>query len=204
MRSRSGTGAGKASGSGRARLAWAAAAAALLAFPSAALAQGEVRVGIDLSGEHEMSGDGWSVDADTKTGFSVALEFALSQSGNTDLGFGVEYQAPREIEDTNPKEEINFIPIYLYARIHTGRRGSSAYLSLRGGYNIFEADDDYKHDQKIKGGLCYGLGLGIPLSYSSSLEVTYSVNTGTRDVVFLGETDIEYTRTSIVLSFALR
>ena len=174
-----------------------------LVLPTGAhsLAQGSLRVAIDMEGDHESTWRGRSVTEHTEPGVSVALEVSTTRTRDVEAGVGVEYQVPRELKD-DPDEEFNFIPLYVYGKMYTGSRGSSAFISGRFGFNLYKGNSDYEGGADgLDSGLYYAVGFGLVLSRGKHFEFMYAVNNGTKDYD-PDDVDDENSRLSIAFSMA--
>ncbi len=179
--------------------------AALLYFFSAnnALAGGVFKLGLDLPGDHEVSGLGLSGTEDVDTGFSLSADFFGSIGDNFNIGGGITYQLPRSQKDF--PGDFYFIPIYGLIRIRSASQKVAPYAIGQIGYNFFNGDSDYKgtgiFEADLNGGLYYGLGGGIIFNERFQLEVLYSVNNGEAEL--LGVTfDIEYSKVTLLFGIA--
>jgi len=172
----------------------------VLPLGARALAQGNLRIAFDMTGDHKRSVGAWSVTEDIETGVCAALELATQDTRDAEVGVGVEYQVPRELSD-DPGEEFNFIPLYFYGKAYGRSGGSTAFLLGRFGYNLYEGNDDYKGSADLEGGLYYAIGVGLMTTGTAEIELTYVVNTGIRDYGTT-DVDVEYSRVSIGVSVA--
>ena len=175
----------------------------MLPLGARALAQGNLRIAFDMAGDHESSAGNWSATEDTEAGVSAALEVATRSTRDAELGVGIEYQVPRELED-DPDKEFSFIPVYFFAKIYAKSRGSTAFLLGRFGYNLYDGNTQYKGSDDLEGGLYLAVGLGLIATGGAEIEVAYVLNSGTRDDGVAGapDVDVEYSRFSIGVSVA--
>jgi len=122
-------------------------------------------------------------DYEVAMGISPAIEYMLRHEGFL-YGLGAEYQVQRDgtfkDEDGNPdKNKFGFIPIYGVVRYQFDSAvGINPELIGQAGYNFFTADDDYKFDGTLKGGLYWGIGAGLAIRKNYILQVIYKTNYG--------------------------
>ncbi len=161
---------------------------------------GTFKVGIDLAGDHEISGLGMSGSEDVDTGISLAGELFAKIGNNFDIGGGVLYQIPRSQEEF--EGDFYFIPIYGAMRVKSSNEKIAPYLIGQLGYNFFDGDSDYKgygmFEADLEGGLYWGIGGGLIIMKHFLIEALYSVNNGTAEVLGY-DFDIEYSKVSINL-----
>ncbi|MFH1930930.1 MAG: hypothetical protein ABIN18_04985 [Pseudomonadota bacterium] len=161
-------------------------------------AGGTFKLGIDLSGDHEVSGYGLSGTEDVETGFSLTGELFGKISNIFDIGGGITVQIPRSQEDF--EGDFYFIPLYALIRARIETEKVTPYFIGQLGYNLFEGDSDYKgsgiYKADLEGGLYWGLGAGIIIRKNFLIEVLYSVNNGTAEALGY-EFDIEYSKVTL-------
>jgi hypothetical protein len=159
---------------------------------------GTVKLGIDLAGDHEVSGYGLSGSDDVETGFSLTGELFGKVSNIFDIGGGVTIQIPRSQEDF--AGDFYFIPLYGMIRARIETETVTPYFIGQLGYNFFDGDSDYKGygilEADLEGGLYYGLGAGIIIGKHFLIEALYSVNNGTGTILGY-EFDIEYSKVTL-------
>ncbi len=156
------------------------------------------KLGLEINGNHETEFAGVGVDEDVNTGISLAIELVKNINETLGMGGGLALQLPRELEDYDG--DFNFIPIYGLMKIRLNQETTVPYLIGQFGYNIFQADSNYKGDGDLKGGLYYGLGGGVIFSKSVQLELLYSANKGSIDFDAI-EFDITYTKIGLSLGY---
>lgn len=156
----------------------------IILFTGYAFAEGEgtVKVGLDMSGKHKISGEGLSGTEDVSTGFSFSGEYSPIINESFKAGIGISYQVPRAQEDYDG--DFNFIPIYGLIKINPTAPGVIApYVIAQIGHNFFNGDEEYKEDFSLNGGLYYGLGAGLIFEQGLQIELLYSVNNGSADIL---------------------
>lgn len=167
-----------------------------------ALAGGAIKIGIDLAGDHDVSGYGLSGSEDVDMGFSLSAEFFGSIGDNVDIGGGLTWQLPRSQKDF--EGDFYFIPLYGMIRVQSSSAKVAPYAVGQLGYNFFFGDDDYKgtgiYAADLEGGLYYGIGGGIIINDKFQIEALYSVNNGSADILGY-DFDIEYSKISIIFGF---
>ena len=175
----------------------------LVLSASNAFARGAVKFGIDFGGTHEASGPGGTADADSvQTGFTIAGELFASVNKNVDLGGGILFQLPREIEfGGTGAGEFTFMPIYALIRVKSVSDKIAPYGIGQLGWNLlFDGDSDYKGPFSLSGGLYYGIGAGVLIKKRFAVEALYSVNKGEAD--YLGAS-ADVTNTQFTLNFGI-
>jgi hypothetical protein len=141
----------------------------------------QVNLGIDMGGTHKFSVSGSSVDYDSKLGISPSFEVLVPVMPKLLVGGGLEYQLGRGIDATGAdKVKYGFIPIYVV--------GKYAFLKdlpvtpeviANVGYDMFTANDEYKGDATLGGGLCWAIGVGVNHPKGYNLQIMYRQQTGT-------------------------
>lgn len=173
----------------------------------ACLAFAQLRVqavmGMDTSGNHEISVNSDSQDFDVKTGYSPSIE-AFAVNGNVLYGVGAEYQLDREIDledNYYDKEEglspkFGFTPIYALVKLQLPLAQAFKIEALgHVGYNLFRYNDDYAEDGeysegsyygsvkcKAEGGLYYAYGAGVVLGEKIVVQMLVKTNKASMDV----------------------
>ncbi len=144
----------------------------------------QANLGIDFAGTHNWYYDSFSLDTKLDLGISGSLEY-LRKSSKVLYGAGLEYQIPRGFDTNTGKAKISFIPIYLTAKCCLNKKATSA-LGVEAighiGYNYIQANDIYKHNAKVNGGMYLGLGLGYRTT-SLTYQLMYKVNCGTKKYI---------------------
>jgi hypothetical protein len=159
---------------------------------------GTVKIGLDMSGEHEVSGLGLSGSEDVEMGFSLSVEYVAAINENLGLGAGITYQMPRSQEDF--EGDFNFMPIYGLVKLRATSNDISPYLIGQLGYNLFYGDSDYKGSGSLSGGIYYGIGAGIIFQKGFQVELLYSVNNGSYELLGY-DFDIEYSKIGLFLGY---
>ena len=81
----------------------------------------------------------------------------------------------------------------------------SFYLTVKAGYNLFQADN-VPEDMTVNGGLCYGIGGGTTFADAFQVELLYSVNNGAikaKDPSVPGEMKYKYSKISLSMGYML-
>lgn len=178
----------------------------LVALPAEAVLAGVVlKVGPDVAGKMEfaLSAPGIPTRSDkenVKMGITVGAEYIFDSGNNLAFGGGFEYQLKREI-DKEGDSKFNYIPIYALGRYQL----DSFYLTVKAGYNLFQADN-VPEDMTVNGGLCYGIGGGTTFADAFQVELLYSVNNGAikaKDPSVPGEMKYKYSKISLSMGYML-
>lgn len=125
----------------------------------------QLGVGTEFGGNHTADvtwGDFTGSDTNSmSSGISVYGEY-MHQHESLLYGLGVEFQRLRDVEFAAGDGKVAFVPIYFTGRFQP-EIDLPFYTELIGnaGYNFFRADEDYKGDADISGGLYWGAGVGI-------------------------------------------
>lgn len=120
----------------------------------------QIGAGLDLAGNHEITGNTNSPNSDVATGISPYLEL-LAQKGAYLYGIGVEYQIQRKVDFPNYPGKMGFVPIYGVARYQIPVAGGvKPEVIGQMGYNLLKADDDYTSGADLSGGVYWGIGAG--------------------------------------------
>lgn len=159
---------------------------------------GTVKIGVDMSGKHEVSSEGLSATENVEMGFSLSGEYVSAINETLELGVGITYQIPRSQEDF--KGDFNFIPIYGLVKIRPTTNDMSPYLIGQLGYNLFDGDSDYKGLGSLSGGIYYGIGAGLIFQKGVQVELLYSVNNGSYEVLGYNF-DIKYSKIGLSLGY---
>jgi len=85
-----------------------------------------------------------------------------------------EYQYYNSVND----ERYGFIPLYLVGQYSQKIKNITFYVKLKGGYNIFYANEEITNHTNIKNGIYGGLSGGLNLPYNTFLELSYQHFTG--------------------------
>lgn len=165
-------------------------------------AGGAIKLGVDLPGDHEVSGLGLSGTEDVETGFSLSAELFGTVADIVDIGGGITWQLPREQEDFDG--DFYFVPFYGMIRVRHTFDQVAPYLIGQLGYNLFYGDSDYEgsgiFEADLEGGLYYGIGGGIIFREHFLIELLYSVNNGEAEIMGI-DFDIEYSKISLLVGY---
>jgi|AGTN01.3.fsa_nt_gi hypothetical protein len=169
------------------------------------------RVGIGLSGNADISGEGFTaIDQDTETGYSLGIDYLHPVSDMFALGAGVEYQMNRKIKDMDA--EVGFTPVYVTGMFAPFKARSEQesintvvpYAKVNLGYDIgYSGNDEFKFlNSSLNGGMYWAAGVGVKLPYNIMLDLTYSSFSGEHevDVPLLGSVTSDDTFTNIGLN----
>jgi len=123
-------------------------------------------------------------DYDTNVGISAGFEYFKYFGNIVAAGAGAVYDFPRNFKDSGVDGNISFVPMYVGVKVRTpleGLNNNYAFLSGRLGYSAF-INDGIAGVKSSSGGLFYGVGLGVSISYLVLEAVygisNYSYNTG--------------------------
>ncbi len=131
-----------------------------------------IKAGFDLSGNHEVSNGTNSVSKDVDNDISVSAEYTVIDEV-IGFGGGIILQNPRNIEGYTG--DFYFTSIYGLIKVGSLLEEKSPYFIGQLGYNLFSGDDDYKGSVTLKGGIYYGIGVGILLADNLQVEALYSL-----------------------------
>lgn len=154
--------------------------------------------GVDLQGEIG-SGD---VSVDTDRGFSVGLEVEHTMIPNFTIGAGLEYLAPRDLDDGSG--EVDGYSLYAVGRY---RVLGPLYAVGRYGFSDLSLDQVASADElNLDSGTHWGVGAGVRLAKSLRVEVIYDkfdgdVDTDIGDVGVDFQYDYETTLARLVWTF---
>ena len=179
-------------------------------FVSVGDAKSGISVGFDWLGNHkatDMMLDNYNLgnlNSDVKSGLSLRMTTIPDLTQELSFGVGVEYQIGRETEDFDGD---------FYFQSFWGAVYSTLDKKLYGighlGYGSFKADKTYKGDgiTILKGGLYYGIGLGMVYDETINIEGVYCTNFGSYDTYVLWEGDfiydVEYKRLNISIVYKI-
>ncbi len=169
-----------------------------------AFAGAAIKIGVDLEGDHDISGEGLNGSEDVDMGVSVSGEIFRSIGDNLDIGAGITYQFPRSQKDFDG--DFNFVPLYGVARLKFSEGKISPYVVGQLGYSFFFGDDDYKgtddFEADLEGDVYYAIGGGAIFNNGFLFEVLYSVSSGTAEISdFNLDFDIEYSIITIAIGY---
>ncbi len=152
--------------------------AVAVCFGSPVFADVTLKGGLDMMGSYEISGDGED-DGDVDMGFFLGGEFTTGLSPLISLGGGLTYQLERQMSDADGDDAFNFVPIYLLVHLNFPAALVDFFGAAHVGYNLFLANDDFKGEKDLGGGLYYAIGGGVKLPMGLQFELLYAVNNGT-------------------------
>lgn len=166
------------------------------------LFQVQFNFGLDVKSCHDrfFSNPNWENET-VLLGFSPSIDI-VNQGKYFDIGIGLEYQLPREIENSNGAQ-FNFIPIYSVWRltiIPTKSRELEAICHF--GYNFFDFNDEYlTGDYSSTGSFYWGAGLSLVLGKRLVMQSLYKENRATVDYL---NSNNQIKNSHITLSLGLR
>jgi hypothetical protein len=125
----------------------------------------QFNLGIDTSGEFHYSTDNELSFTSTSVlpGCSPSVEILYHASKRTFLGYGVEYQIPREFRDfASGDVTFGFVPIYATAKIAPviGNKVRAEIIANLGG-DYLTGNREFRQNKKIFGGPYFAIGLGM-------------------------------------------
>jgi hypothetical protein len=159
-----------------------------------ALAGGTLKAGVDLLGDHKVSGFGVEIDDDIDASGSFSGEIFESVKERFDIGVGTNLQLKREAEDF--RGYFHFHALYALLRARFGTEKIAPYAVGHLGYNFFYGDFDYKGVGFLTGGWYYGLGAGLIIKKHFLFEALYSRNNGNLNLLG-AKFDIDYTKLTL-------
>jgi hypothetical protein len=116
-------------------------------------------------------------DYETNIGISAGFEYFKYFGNIIAFGAGAVYDFPRNLKDDDIDGNISFVPMYAGVKVRTpleGLNNNYLFLSGRLGYGAF-IYDDIDDIKSSSGGLFYGVGLGISISYLV-IEAIYGIS----------------------------
>ena len=138
----------------------------------------QIGMGLDVAGNHHLTGNTNSHNSDVDTGLSPCIEI-MAQDTSILYGFGAEYQIQRKVEFRNNPGKIGFIPLYGVARYQIPiNSGVKPELIGQVGYNFITADNEYKAGATLNGGIYWGLGGGLVIDRFVG-QLLFKTNYGT-------------------------
>lgn len=146
-----------------------------------------IKIEVDTLGRHKVLRkglEGLGGSKNVETGISLSIEYGSEYGSINDtsikLGIGTTYQIPRSLK--NFEGDFNFIPIYSLIKICSVTNEPTTYLIGQLGYNVlYEGESDYKGELSLRGGIYYGIGVGLILNHNFQIEALYSINKGEGD-----------------------
>jgi len=176
---------------------------------------GDVNIGagFDLPGNHiRDSYYSWLEPEETGTGAGSQLFaeilFNLPTSSILcfDVGIGSSVLFDRELDVREGRDQnFSFVPIYGFLQL--GPKASdkpTIYIKPKLGYDVFMANENYRDDHKLEGGLYTGLGVGLVLSKGVFIEISYNAYTGGVKIPNKSTLEVEYTNISALLGIRIR
>jgi len=163
------------------------------ALGGAEAAEVSVAAGVDVWSELEVSDGDIGVDVDTDVGFSLGLEIVQPVSSIVQLGGGIDYLVPREIEDLD--SDVSFLAGFAVVRVAAFGEASRFSLLARAGYATWELDTDAAGDFDEEGGLYLALGVGFDISEHLGIEAIGMRLSGNLEIEEPGESftdDVDY------------
>jgi hypothetical protein len=80
--------------------------------------------------------------------------------------------------DSRKDERYGFIPLYLIGQYSRKIKRITLYIKMKGGYNIFYANEEITDRTNLKNGIYAGISGGFNLPYNTFLELSYQHFTG--------------------------
>jgi hypothetical protein len=161
----------------------------------------QIDLGFDISGNHHWKGGGLSDDYSNALGVSPSLEYMLHYESIL-YGLGAEYQILRTVNAPGDNDgKISFVPIYLVGRYQFPTITKvTPEIVAQAGYNLFMADDAYKGDATLTGGLYWGIGGAVSIKTKYLIQLMYKTNYGkVKDGI-----DLDITNSQINLGLGYR
>lgn len=160
-----------------------------------------LQIGYDFYGKYSHKGD--SEETDSSKGVTFAAKGYYYFKNVLGVGCGINLQNSRKLEDLPGR--FYFVPAYVSLKIRSVPTKPYKYGYITGnlGYNMFFADSDYTNFfEKEKGGLYYGIGIGIVYN-RVVVELASSVHgAGARIKTTKYDFDIEYKTYTCSLGYA--
>ena len=165
-----------------------------------------LKLGYDFSGTHKASIVGVADKQDVKSGICGSAELLSNDYKQShQFGLGLEFQLPRELENLTGK--FKFVSIYGTIKLiasHDELKNDYPFISARVGYGLLSGDSEYKgtgpYSVKLKGGLTYGVGLGMIIDRAFLIELAYVQNNSAAEYNN-HDIDIKYSRILLSLGF---
>ncbi|MFH1283745.1 MAG: hypothetical protein ABII27_08790 [bacterium] len=156
------------------------------------------------SGYYTWPSEGISESLDVKSGISLSGEMVFYINDKFGLGFGLTYQAEREL-DTTVGGKFQFIPIYGLAKIRFPAETVTPYILGQAGYNFLEGDDKFTFGGDLEGGAYVGIGPGLKFNNGFLLELLYTINFGYFEYTTYGhsyEIYVRYQKVGLGIGYA--
>ncbi len=144
----------------------------------------QIGAGLDSAGNHQVKtsylGHSSTHDYDVSMGVSPYIEI-MAQDDHLFYGIGVEYQAPRKVDFTTSDGKMGFVPVYGLMRVQIPLE-TFIIPEFIGqlGYNFLLADDDYKGNADVSGGIYWGFGAGLVIDKFVG-QLMYKTNYGSME-----------------------
>lgn len=139
----------------------------------------QVNLGIDMGGTHKREVSGFSAEEDSKLGISPSFEVLMPAMPNLLVGGGLEYQLGRGLDVEDYDGKFGFIPIYVVGKYAFMKNlPVTPEVVANVGYDLFTANDDYKGEADLSGGMYYGFGLGVNHPKGYNLQIMYRAFAG--------------------------
>ncbi|MBN2424987.1 MAG: hypothetical protein JXR46_11935 [Calditrichaceae bacterium] len=139
-----------------------------------------LKAGIDFFSDHKIEN---GMTTDVKISYSLASELHFNHSDLIRYGFGIAYQIPREqlIEGETGKK-FSFFPVYALCEINfLPHAAMNPALIINAGYNFFTANNYYRGQNSITGGVYLGGGISLSLHENFRVELFYRFHQGSVD-----------------------
>jgi hypothetical protein len=140
---------------------------------------------LDFGGTYTYSAGNVDVNYDTKFGVGVGAELEATVWQGLAVGIGLQGNFGRGIDDEAVSEDarFGFVPIYGLVSYGFDLEALRPYAVARIGYNVHTGNDEYKMDQELAGGVCFGLGAGASFKVPSwpvqpFVELDYAYSSG--------------------------
>lgn len=140
------------------------------------------------------------IKKDVKPGFSFSGEYHYDLLDNIVVGAGFRFQSLREFRD-NEEDKFVFLPVYGLLSATVFKQDDIDIGAIGNlGYNFFFEDKYFAENNKLTGGLYYGVGLTFQIYQKYMLDVIYKANL--RHYVVTNNEDevLNYTYNSILIS----
>mgnify|MGYP000530015507 CR=1 FL=1 len=138
---------------------------------------------------------GMENDWDVNSGFTINGEYVIPYRDKISIGGGLGYQLSRSLSE-DESSEFNFTPLY---GIFKYDMEEEAYVIGHLGYNMLSANDEFKSNAELSGGLYYAAGFGIGMEQYNG-EIIYSVNNGGWDDG-TDKLDLSYSKLSLSFGY---
>ncbi|AKL98513.1 outer membrane beta-barrel protein [Endomicrobium proavitum] len=148
------------------------AALAVVVLAGSALADFNLRLGVDFAG---------AVDAvknkKMDTGFTVGVEQTFGLIPKLEVGLGAEILIPRKYADA--KGASTYLPLYLTVKANPILTAPGVFFKGNVGYNVLALQADISSDfggsAGLSGGMYYALAAGYELPLGLFFDLTYAI-----------------------------